>query len=239
MKKLGIILPVFIFFICGAAVFSAEITSDDIRKEIDKHFAQSQGPIKFITEITADSTLSKIGNKFFTENFLHIDYLTKHDTDYIESVIELFSLYLKAGGEQISDFTEKPRKEFTVFDMKSAGIRFIFPFRVAEDGKIATMICVTGLAFQDYVKRDIKFEAFIFDAIFNEIKNKDISLLVKVKKYGKLIRELNLSTNDDDLLKRAQGFMWAQFYSDKDFARMLIESYQKKADYLPFKIMIE
>jgi hypothetical protein len=181
MKKVCIILPLLFFFFSGFDAFSSEITSDDIKKEIAKHFAQSQGGIKFSNEIEVDTTLSKMGNNFFTENFLQIDYLTKHDADYTESIVELFSLYLKAKGQQIMDFTEKSKKEFTVFDMKAAGIRFIFPFRVLEGGKIATMICVVGLAFKDYVKRDIKFEAFIFDAIFNELKKKDSSLIAKAQ----------------------------------------------------------
>jgi hypothetical protein len=63
--------------------------------------------------------------------------------------------------------------------------------------------------------------------------------MAKVEERIKLVRKLKLSNDNDDLIKRAQGFMWALFYSDKDFAKMLIESYQKKADYLPFKIMIE
>jgi hypothetical protein len=48
-----------------------------------------------------------------------------------------------------------------------------------------------------------------------------------------------LSTDEQDLLKRAQGFMWALFYKDKDFEKMIIDSYQRKAKYMPFEIVLE
>jgi hypothetical protein len=89
-------------------------------------------------------------------------------------------------------------------------------------------------------ERNIDFEAFTFDAIFNELKEKEDSfLLPRIQEYSKVASELKLSTDEQDLLKRAQGFMWALFYKDKDFENMIIDSYQGKAKYMPFEIVLE
>ena len=112
--------------------------------------------------------------------------------------------------------------------------------KVTEDGKIGTRICVTGEGFRDYSDRNINFEAFVFDAIFNELKKKEKSfLLPRIGEYSKLAMTFKLSTDEQDLLKRAQGFMWAMFYKDKDLEKMIIECYRNKAEYLPFEIVLE
>ena len=61
----------------------------------------------------------------------------------------------------------------------------------------------------------------------------------RIQEYGKFVRELKLSTDEKDLLMRAQGALWALFYNDKDFEKMLIECYQEKSEYMPFKIVLE
>ena len=76
--------------------------------------------------------------------------------------------------------------------------------------------------------------------VFNELKKKkDSFLLPRIQEYNKLAVSLKLSTNEQDLLKRAQGFMWAFFYVDKDFEKMLVDCYQLKAEFMPFEIVIE
>ncbi len=149
-------------------------------------------------------------------------------------------MYLLAKGQKISGLVEKPKEKFSLHDLKATAIRFIFPSKVTKEGKIGTRICVTGEGFLDYSERNIDFEAFTFYAIFNEIKKEEASFLMpRLQEYNKLAVRLKLSTNEQDLLKRAQGLMWALFYNDKDFEKMLIDCYQKKAEYMPFEIVFE
>ena len=115
----------------------------------------------------------------------------------------------------------------------------MFPVKVTKEGKIGTRICVSGEGFIDYSERNINFEAFTFDAIFAEIKKKDSFLLARIQEYNKLAATLKLSANEKDLLERAQGFMWAMFYKDMDFEKMLIDCYQRKAEYMPFEIKLK
>lgn len=218
-------------------LFSSEFKVEEIKAEIEKHFEQPKGGIKFSTEIESDSSLTTLGNDFFKENKLYIDYISKQSEEYMDKILYLFELYLISKDSEISGFVEKPKQEISIHDLKATGVRFFFPTKVTEEGKIGTRICVTGEGFRDYEKREIYLEAFSFHTIFNEIlKKQDSYILPRVSEYNKLANQLKLSNNNEDLLKRAQGFMWALFYTDSDFEKILLDSYHDKEEYLPFKI---
>lgn len=238
MKKIVMYLSFFVFLIFMInPLFSSEFKVEEIKAEIEKHFEQPKGGIKFSTEIESDSSLTTLGNDFFKENKLFIDYISKQSEEYMDKILYLFELYLISKDSEISGFVEKPKQEISIHDLKATGVRFFFPTKVTEEGKIGTRICVTGEGFRDYEKREIYLEAFSFHTIFNEIlKKQDSYILPRVSEYNKLANQLKLSNNNEDLLKRAQGFMWALFYADSDFEKILLDSYHDKEEYLPFKI---
>jgi len=240
MKKGAIYI--FLHFVVFAAIaisFPEQIKPDDVMTEVEKHFNQGRVGVNFKSEIAADTPFSKMGNDFFNENFLYIDYLTKHSPEYMDSIAGLFTLYLIAHDQNVQGYIEKPKRRYTLHELKATAVRFILPIKVSPDGKIGTQICVSGEGFKDYPDRDINFEAFIFDAIFNEIKNKDGFLIGRITEYSKFAGALKLSTNQEALLKRAQGLMWALFYKDLDFEKALLERYQSKAEYLSFEVTLE
>jgi len=242
VKKTTIFLALLPFLISSRAyICQKEIKVEDVKAEIALHLDKpEQGFVKIIPKIESDTPLSRLGNDFFEDNFLYVDYLTKHDENYTESITQVFGTYLLAKGQKISGLVEKLKERFSLCDLKATAIRFIFPSKVTKKGKIGTRICVTGEGFLDYSERNINLEAFTFYAIFNEIKKEEASFLMpRIQEYSKLAVSLKLSTNERDLLKRAQGLMWALFYNDKDFEKMLIDCYQKKAEYLPFEIVFE
>jgi ribose 5-phosphate isomerase RpiB len=242
MKRILVSLALLSTFLGSMGIaIQADFEIEEVKAEIAKHLEKPErGFIKITNEIESDTALSKLGNEFFNENFLYIDYLTKHDESYLESITQVFGLYLISKGEKTTGFSDNTQKDFSLHDLKATAVRFMFPTKVTKEGKIGVRICVTGEGFRDYSERNINFEAFTFDAIFNEIKKEDASfLMTRIQEYGKLARELKLSTSENDLLIRAQGALWALFYNDKDFEKMLIECYQKKSEYMPFKIVLE
>ncbi len=238
MKKNVLCLSFFVSLIfLISPLLSSEFTKEDIKTEIDKHFEQSKGGIKFATEIEPNSSLTTLGNDFFKENKLYIDYISRQSEEYMDKILYLFELYLISKDCEISGFVEKPKQEISIHDLKATGVRFFYPTKVTEDGKIGTRICVTGEGFRDYEKREIYLEAFSFHTIFNEIlKKQDSYILPRVSENNELANQLKLSDNNEDLLKRAQGFMWALFYADSNFEKILLDAYHEKEIYLPFKI---
>jgi len=240
MKKTVLCFSTLLFLIFFMnPLFSSEFKVEDIKAEVEKHFKQPEGAFKFTAEIESNSSLATLGNNFFKENKLYIDYISKQSKEYMDKILYLFELYLLSKGNEISGFVEKPREEISIHDLKATGVRFFFPVKVTEEGKIGTRICVSGEGFQDYEKRNIYLEAFSFHTIFNEIlREKDSYILPRVRENNKLANQLKLSNNKEDLLKRAQGFMWALFYADDKFEKILMDSYNDKKEYLPFKITL-
>jgi len=220
-------------------LYSLEFSMGDVKAEIEKHFAQPQGGIQFSTEIESNSALSDQGNTFFKENFLYIDYLSKHSDEYIEQTAYTFSRYLLSKGNNITGFMEDPREELSIHDLKATGVRFFYPVMVTKEGKIGTRICVTGEGFRDYIKRNLPIEAFCFHTIFNEIRKEDSYIMPRIQEFSKLASRLHLSDNEEDVLKRAQGVMWGLFYSDEVFEKILLDAYHDKETYLPFKVMLQ
>jgi hypothetical protein len=56
------------------------------------------------------------------------------------------------------------------------------------------------------------------------------------REYAEFARNLRLSTNKDVALNRAQGVVWALLFKDESFEKILLDGYQEKIVYLPFKI---
>lgn len=235
-RNLLYFIPFLLLYFCTNPLFCSEFKIEDIKAEIAKHFEQPQGGIKVKRQIESNSQLATLGNDFFKENFLYIDYISKQSMKFMEQILYTFEMYLISKGNEISNFDEKSKEEISIHDLKATGVRFFFPVEVTEDGRIGTRICVTGEGFQDYEKRNIALEAFTFDTIFNEIRKEDSYILPKVEEYNRIANKLKLSNIKEDLLKRAQGFMWALFYIDDNLEEILFDSYLDKKEYLPFKI---
>ena len=138
-----------LFMNVGSYGSQTEWKVEDLQSELAKHLEKPErGFIKITPEIASDTPLAKFGNDFFEANFLYIDYLTKHDPNYLESAVHLFGLYLLAKDQKISGFTDNSKKSFSLHDLKTTAVRFFFPMKVTEDGKIGTRICVTGEGFR-------------------------------------------------------------------------------------------
>ena len=118
MKKIVICLSVFVFLIFILnPLFSSEFKVEEIKAEIEKHFEQPKGGIKFTAEIESDSPLAIQGNEFFKENKLYIDYISKQSLEYMDKILYLFELYLISKGSEISGFVEKPKQEISIHDL--------------------------------------------------------------------------------------------------------------------------
>lgn len=242
MKSLAFLSAIlFLIMNVGGSSCQNEWKAEDLQAEIAKHLEKPErGFVKITHAIESDTPLAEFGNDFFEDNFLYIDYLTKHDENYMDSVTRIFGLYLRAKDQKVSGFGDQTKKSFSLHDLMATAVRFFFPVRVTKEGKIGTRICVTGEGFRDYPGRNIDFEAFTFDAIFSDLKRKEESfLLPRIEEYNKLAVALRLSTDEQILLTRAQGFMWAMFYKDKDLEKMMMDYYLKKAEYLPFTLVLE
>ena len=217
--------------------------------------------IKTIKDIESDAVLSRLCNAFLAENYFYVDYLVKdlffsflENKDqsieepervislykkYLEKnkkqlipMISLFASYLKAKGHVIGAMEDLPKEKISLADLKAVAVRNILPLKLSDDSSVIYKLCVAGEGFVDYEKRNAQLEAFTFETIFNA--SKDGSLKPILNKCGQVVERLNLSTETDVALKRAQGVFWGLLFTDADFQKLLINQYNKKKSYLLF-----
>jgi hypothetical protein len=109
--------------------------------------------------------------------------------------------------------------------------------KTRKGGKPEVRICVAGEGYKDYPDRNKKLEAFLFESVFNGLTKGKLDK--KIEEFMNIVARLNLSTDNDTAIKRAQGAFWWFFFQDKDFEKILLDSYNNKKDYLPFEITID
>jgi len=217
--------------------------------------------LKIIKDIKSDAVLPSLCDAFLTENYFYVDYLAKdhffsflenkdqnikgpdrviaHYKKYLEKnkkqlipIISLFASYLTAKGHVIAAMEDLPKEKISLADLKAVAVRNILPMKLSDDGSVIYKLCVAGEGFVDYEKRKAQLEAFTFETIFNA--SKDGSLKLVLKKCSQVVERLNLSTEKDVALKRAQGVLWGLLFTDADFQKILISQYNKKKSYLLF-----
>lgn len=220
--------------------------------------------MKIIDKTESKDILAQLCDSFLSENFLYVDYMVKelmvaylqnrdksiNDPDKIiahykmfikenkeklNPIIFMFASYLKWKGQEVTGMEENPKQKVTLSELKALAVRNILPLKFNEKGQLMYKICVAGEGFEDYDHRNAALEAFTFDTVMNALK-KD-SLKPITARPNQIVKKLNLSTDMDTAVKRAQGVYWAILFKDPEFQKLLMNQYQKKKAYLPFVIV--
>ena len=217
--------------------------------------------VKIVRDIKTDAVLPSLCNAFLTENHFYVDYLVKdlvlsflknrdrsitepdrvidqykkyleQNKEQLIPVISLFASYLQGKGHVIKALEKHPKEKISISVLKAVAVRHILPKKLSDDGSVTYKLCVAGEGFADYKKRNAQLEAFTFETIFNA--SKDGSLEPVLKKCSQVAARLNLSTETDIALKRAQGVFWGLLFTDTDFEKLLMGQYNTKKSYLLF-----
>ena len=222
--------------------------------------------IEILKECKSGEEIPGLGDQFIEDNYLYIHYFTKDLTtaflknrdqsiqdqdavkkefneylienkEILKPIVELFSLFLKSKGHGLTGFVGEPKKkEFTFDQMKAIAVRNILPYKMTKSGKPGVKICVAGEGYKDFPDRNKHLEAFSFESVMNGLKQGKLDK--KIEAFMNVVGKLKFSTDNDTAIKRAQGAFWWFFFHDKDFEKLLLDSYNNKKDYLPFVITI-
>jgi hypothetical protein len=240
MKLFFMVVALALMLAIGGGLAAQEISREMVALEVQEHFATPPPSFWFTKDVAGEGELTRLVNMFFNEEFLYVDYLSRESKDYRGGLVDSVCAFLETQGSKITGYSQKPKTPVVVHDVKAIAVRHIFPLRPEAQGKIGILVCASALGFKDYPERNAAVEAFTFQTIFNEMKKGENSLIrAKNKEYGELARNLRLSNNPEDLIKRAQGVYWMLFYQSPDFEKLLLEAYSKEATILPFKIVTD
>jgi hypothetical protein len=122
----------------------------------------------------------------------------------------------------------------TVIDVAA---RFFYPDAVLPDGRLQSHICVGVNGMLDYVgERDLVLEAFAFSAVFRDLLASKHDVEQDYRKAKALMNSMNLSSDPQVRLARAQGVMWGAMVGSERLRSVLLEEVQHKQSYLPLAI---
>ncbi len=117
----------------------------------------------------------------------------------------------------------------------NVAVKFFNLTGVTAAGAYSGRICVGINPLKNTEKtRSPYLEAFAFDAIINNLNSETYPFYDYYIKSIQKIYKLNLGTNDQDQLLRAQGALFIQMLDSTDLQQLLKDEYERKKDILPF-----
>jgi hypothetical protein len=161
----------------------------------------------------------------------------KEKKEFAAAVTDFFASFLKSRGHDIQGFKEMSKQEFSFEELMRVSIRNIMPLKISDNGIIMYKICVEGEGFADSPERNKNLEAFSFQTVMNSFQAGELKEIMDDCRNS--VKPIILSTNNETMVKRAQGGYWLFLYNDGRFNKILEEAYRSKSAYLPFEIIFK
>ena len=159
------------------------------------------------------------------------------DENFDSSLLALVSRYLSGQGINLVGYSNSAKDTITADRLAGIAVRFFFPTEITTDGRIKASICAGLHGLKDFEgERDLMLEAFCYEAIFNELGSRQYGMLDEFKSILGRVRGLQLSTDKEMKLTRAQGAVWALLASNETLREVLSNAYESKKVILPFVV---
>lgn len=153
------------------------------------------------------------------------------------SLLNLVSRHLNSQGMELAGHADAARETITADHLTGIAVRFFFPNEITDNGRIKASICAGIHGLRDFEgERDLMLEAFCYEAIFNELGSRQYGMLDEFKSILGRVRGLQLSTDKEMKLNRAQGAVWALLASNETLREVLSNAYESKKGILPFVV---
>ena len=160
-----------------------------------------------------------------------------NDEEFNAHVLPLVSNYLASRGMKLSGYVPHDKNVLTLDDLIRVAVRFFYPNGVAKDGRIHWQICVGINGLKDFeTERNLTVEAFCYDTIFTTLNSPQRPILDQFKEMIEEVKGLQLSTDDETKIARAQGAVWILLSKNETLKEMLLSAYSRKKDILSFVI---
>jgi len=188
-------------------------------------------------------------------NILYIDYFLTHfltgkdylDLKSIEDSLEMQLMFEKKLVKDSSfnslmiEFADKTinnklEKDSVGIDyVLNIAVKYFAILRITDEGNFSTSIC-TGfnLIKQTEPERNPHIEAFAFSSVIKNLNSEEYNLYKDFVSFVKNIYKLNLGTEKNERLLRAQGAIFMAMRENSKLREMLIEEYKEKKEFLPF-----
>ncbi len=159
------------------------------------------------------------------------------DHSFNRLLLTLVSRHLNSRGIELAGHTDAARQTISADHLTGIAVRFFFPNEITDNGRIKASICAGIHGLKDFEgERDLMLEAFCYEAIFNELGSRQYGMLDEFKSILGRVRGLQLSTDKEMKLNRAQGAVWALLASNEKLREVLSDAYKSKEGILPLVV---
>lgn len=209
---------------------------------------------KIVNEVAADNCFASLVN----DNTLYIDYIYSNFTDYSkvndlknisdsvarqQQFIEnlrtdsLFNSIMQRLDDKINNPKSFIPDTVSMDELMNYAVKFFLIKGINEAGHYLGQVCngINGLELTKEV-RNPHVEALCFTTILNHYSDSLYSMQDELIKGIKEVYKIELGTNEDDRLLRAQGAMFAIMRNNEVLRKTLLKTYHNKKGILPFVI---
>lgn len=159
------------------------------------------------------------------------------DRKFNASLLTLVSSFLTSQGKELVGHTPTTRNVISSEELIRIAVRFFFPDRITENGRIHAYVCVGIHGLKDVEDaRDLIVEAFCYETIFKEMGSEQYGLRDEFDSILAHVKDLLLSKDNQTKLNRVQGAVWALLGNNPKLRETLSDAYTKKRDSLPFVV---
>lgn len=210
-----------------------------------------------INELDESNDFSALINN----NILYIDYLLTNFSDYtqheafynIENEKQLqyefidylqndkkFNKTMRKFAATITDKDQHTPDTVTMDEMLDIAVKFFYIQKINAEGYYVTRMC-SGINGIEETEADRKphVEAFCASVIIYNYESKEYNTYDELVNGVKDVYKLNLGTDEDEKLLRAQGAMYMYMRHNEKLKDLLIAEYQRKEKHLPFILKTE
>ncbi len=233
---------------CNISDYYGDFLRAEIFKSGDREFLR-----KSVNTIEKESCIKDLVNN----NILHIDYLLTHfitrenysELQTISDSLKLEQMFLKALRKDslfnslMTELTNKTvnksidKDSVNIDDILNLAVKYFAILDINDEGHYSTRIC-TGfnLIKETETDRNPHLEAFAFSSIMKNLSSEEYNLYHDFVSAVRKIYKLNLGSEKNDILLRAQGALFMFMAENSKLESMLIDEYKKRQNYLPFKL---
>jgi hypothetical protein len=178
----------------------------------------------------------------FSSNSIYKKLMTISDTielqnEFIKS-LENDSTFNEVMNKLTERFTDKSHfspDTISINELLNIAVKYFSIIKINQDGYYVGKVCtgINGLK-QTEKERSPQIEAFCFTTILNNYEGEQFNMHNEFVKGIKELYKINLGTEDDDRLLRAQGAMYMFMRNNDKLKELLQFEYENKKGYLPF-----
>ncbi len=189
-----------------------------------------------------DYLLTNFSDRSYSEELMAIEDTNKLQREFAITLQKdsVFSREMHNLTKRITDKTNFTPDTVSMDEVLNIAVKYFALTDIQKDDAYVGKVCI-GINGLDATENERKpqIEAFAFTAIMNSFQSKESNMYDEFVKGIRELYKINLGTDTDDRLLRAQGAMYMFMRQNDKLKALLQQEYKNNQKYLPFILKTE